>query len=80
MATGAIQAERFFGKTVEVVTKPCIMCSKTHTFSLPADAYVRWQRGAFIQDCFPELPAGDRETLISGTCNDCFNKLFPAED
>lgn len=35
---------------------------------------------AFMQDIFPELPIEDRELLISATCNNCWNKLFPAED
>lgn len=79
MPAGAIKSESFLGKKVEVVTLPCIVCGKTHTFSLSADAYSRWQNGEFIQNCFPSLSAGDREVLISGTCESCFNKLFPAE-
>ena len=30
----------------------------------------------FIQDIFPDLPIGDRELLISGTCNTCWQKMF----
>jgi len=33
---------------------------------------------AFMQDIFPELSVGDRELLISGTCNTCWDKLFPS--
>jgi hypothetical protein len=30
----------------------------------------------FMQDIFPDLPIGDRELLISGTCNTCWQKMF----
>ena len=30
----------------------------------------------FIQDIFPELSIGDRELLISNTCNTCWQQLF----
>ena len=30
----------------------------------------------FIQDIFPDLPIGDRELLISGTCNTCWQNMF----
>ena len=34
----------------------------------------------FMQDIFPDLSIGDRELLISGTCNTCWQKLFGSED
>lgn len=34
----------------------------------------------FMQDIFPELSAATRELLISGTCETCWDKLFPADD
>ena len=33
--------------------------------------------GEFAQDCFPYLTAGQRELMISNTCDDCWNKFFP---
>lgn len=30
----------------------------------------------FMQDIFPDLPIGDRELLISGTCNTCWQNMF----
>jgi len=34
----------------------------------------------YIQDIFPDLSIGDRELLISSTCNTCWQKLFGSED
>jgi hypothetical protein len=78
---GAIQSERkISGNSIEVTTLPCMVCGTRHTFTLNYGAYMRWQRGQYVQDCFPEMSPGDREILINGTCDECFNQLFPAED
>ena len=50
-----------------------------HTFELPVayEQIVRWLTcGGYIQKAKPQLNAGERELLISGTCNSCFDKLF----
>jgi hypothetical protein len=42
---------------------------------------VDWLSGSLpIQDAMPYLTIGERELLISGTCNDCFDILFPSLD
>ena len=33
----------------------------------------------YVQDIFPDLSVGDRELLISGTCNTCWQKLFGSD-
>lgn len=33
-----------------------------------------------IQVCFPYLTVGERELLISGTCNECWCNLYPDEE
>lgn len=68
------------GATVLITTKPCCVCGTTHFFELDAEAYDAWQTNTKIQDAFPELSVADREILISGTCDECFHKLFSSED
>ena len=34
----------------------------------------------YIQDAMPYLTAGERELILSKTCNDCYNKMFGLED
>jgi len=37
-----------------------------------------WLSGqGFIQDVMPYLSDAERELLLSKTCGDCFDKLFP---
>ena len=33
-----------------------------------------------IQDLFPYLTNAERELFISGTCEECFNKMFPTDE
>lgn len=64
---------------VNVTTRPCVVCGEIHQFSLDYDKFQAWQNGMKIQDAFPEMSVADREILISGTCDECFNTLFPPE-
>lgn len=61
---------------VRVETNPCCVCGKSHTFELDGEKVKRWLAGEHIQDIFPELSVAERETLISGTCDECFNSLY----
>lgn len=61
----------------------CRLCSKT--YSIPATLeqiqefeMPRSQR-RFVQDIFPELSVGDRELLMSGTCDTCWQELFGSD-
>jgi len=44
------------------------------------DAFKRWQAGAFVQDAFPNMPADDREKLVTGTCGPCWDDMFSEEE
>lgn len=35
-----------------------------------------WVNGQHIQNAMPHLSAAERELLISGTCDNCFNQMF----
>jgi len=35
-----------------------------------------WVNGAHIQNAMPELSPAERELLISGTCDRCFQQMF----
>lgn len=78
---GAIEeATLSSSNTVYVKTSPCVLCGKQHEFMLRREGYEAWQTDTKIQDALPELSAADREILISGTCDECFDKLFPPEE
>lgn len=58
----------------------CKSCHKRRTLQLPLNGYLAWRHGLkHIQDALPQIPAGDRELLVSGMCEKCFDSAF-AED
>ena len=54
----------------------CIYCGTKEVYHLPAKDVRAWRNGKLIQDALPQLPAEDREFLISGLCPKCWDKLF----
>lgn len=63
--------------------RKCNSCGGLKTLTVPTMAYEKWKAGeGYVQDLFPMLSAGDRELLISGTCEPCFDAMFldPDED
>lgn len=63
-------------------TVTCLMCRGDTTLQIPDDEWEAWQKfpRAHIQNAIPSLDAGQRELLISQTCEACFTKLFKDED
>ena len=59
----------------------CRMCRKVHTLMVGVEDYLMFDspNRPHIQDIFPYLTAGERELLISGTCDECWKKMFPPE-
>ena len=64
----------------EILTT-CRTCGDEHKLTVPAGAYKAWWYGdVLIQDAMPELSAGQRELLISGTCGRCFDATFSEQE
>ena len=67
--------------TVVYLPMSCTLCGKGHeTFILDRARFERWQAGEFIQVAFPGLSAADREVIMTGTHDECFNRLFPDDE
>lgn len=66
-----------------IQTGMCLMCHKTGTVEIPDEAVSRfkdWRAGkGHIQNLLPELSAGDREQLMTGTHDACFDAMFAGE-
>jgi len=60
-----------------IVEVTCHSCSKNHSIKVPLAGHAQWMDGELIQDALPELSSGERELLISGTCDDCWDEMFP---
>ena len=57
----------------------CDHCEKVHTFGYSAQGFALWKNGELIQNALPELSAEERELLISRTCGDCWDEMFPED-
>ena len=70
------------GQTMEtrIIPAPCRMCNEIYCVEVEAEGYQQWKAGALIQNALPNLTPDERELLISKTCDDCWNKLFPEND
>ena len=66
--------------TILVKTRTCGVCGKYEVWSLDRQSVESWQAGENIQSAFPDMNAGDREVLISGTHPACWDQLFPEEE
>ena len=57
-------------------TVTCQHCGVDQTISAPVINFLAWENGELIQNALPMLTAGEREMLISQTCDDCWTKFF----
>jgi len=74
---------------VKVRTGTCMLCGKPGSLEIEDEAVAKkavgWLRKAamirpFIQNTLPELTPGEREQMLSGTHEACFDKAFPPEE
>jgi hypothetical protein len=54
----------------------CPLCRKKTTIRVGAEEYQKWKAGGHIQSAFPGLTDDEREALLSGTCYECWNKMW----
>jgi hypothetical protein len=57
----------------------CGQCGRGFTMMANEIDVHHWNDGAFIQDVLGYLTADERELFISGTCGECFDKMFPPD-
>jgi len=62
------------------ILRTCRLCGKPSSVEVPAQGLWDWEHGAFIQKAFPELSAGEREQVTTGTHEACFDRAFRDED
>lgn len=55
----------------------CPYCHKKYIVNVEEQDYYDWTyKRKLMQECFPYLSSTERELLISGTCKECWNKMF----
>ncbi len=65
-------------ETVEI-KKNCMLCGGPSSVTVLKADYEKYLNGAKVQHAFPEMPADQREIIISGSHPKCFDEAF-AED
>lgn len=54
-------------------------CGKKFELDVATKDLVAWRNGTLIQNAMPYLTPDQRELLITNTCGECWNKMFPPE-
>lgn len=62
-----------------VISSKCPMCSNIQKIEVKTRDVVEWNRGKHIQYAFPYLDASQREALISGYCEPCWDDLWDVD-
>lgn len=65
--------------TVEI-TKECLVCGGDNTVHMPIEAFKAWQQGEYIQYAWPQASAEQREAVLSGMHDGCFDMLWEDDD
>tara|TARA_A100001201_G_C4003761_1_gene175357 strand:+ start:373 stop:579 length:207 start_codon:yes stop_codon:yes gene_type:complete len=56
----------------------CELCGQEYSIIADEQDIIDWLTGdKYIQDALGYLSAGERELLISRTCDTCWKKLYP---
>lgn len=59
----------------------CVHCGNDYVIGVNKDDYLEWKEGhGFIQDKLSYLTKGERELIISGTCDSCWDNMFGSSD
>ena len=66
--------------TIEFRTSRCPYCGQHGSVRVTLDGQARRAAGELAQNAFPEMPAGLREQIISGTHPACFDALFADDE
>jgi hypothetical protein len=61
--------------TTIVETNRCFVCGNRAALEVPLEGLRAWQNGELIQVALPDLSAAQRELLISGVHEHCWEKI-----
>lgn len=71
-------------RTQQTAVMNCRRCNEPTYLTASPEQFAEYAlpRGErrLVQEIFPDLSIGDRELLISGTCNTCWQELFGSDE
>lgn len=59
---------------------PCHFCKAPQSVTVNKTDLDKFRDGRFAQDCFPDLSPSQREFLISGICDKCWDDMFSGDE
>lgn len=63
-----------------VLEVPCPSCGKVSEITIPTNEWLdglkAYKNGAVVQNAWPKLSPSQRELLITGICETCWNEMF----
>jgi len=62
------------------VVRTCPQCGKEQSLQVNYEEYQNWRDGMLIQRAFKSLTAGQREILMTGICEPCWDAMFNFEE
>ena len=58
----------------------CPECKEIHDVKVSTNGYLNYKTGMLIQRALPELIPEEREMLITGFCQSCWDKIFADDE
>jgi len=75
--TTQLEKEKMILCAKELIKISCQVCQKECVLLVDKKGLQNWLDGKeYIQDALSDLTAGERELLISGTCDDCWKIIW----
>lgn len=68
---------RITDTAVIIESKPCPLCNQRSKIMLPYQGWSAWfLDGKLIHEALPDLSPGEREALMTGLCEPCWDSTF----
>lgn len=65
----------------EIREYQCRHCGDSYGLEVDPEMFQKWEAGEIlIQEAFSNLTAGERELMISGTCDTCWDAMFGEDE
>ena len=62
------------------VSTVCPYCGQEHNIKCNVRGLIKWRMGDYIQNALPDLTPAEREMLMTGICDECWNKYLTNDD
>jgi hypothetical protein len=62
------------------IARTCVVCGKPRPIHCTEEQFQDWKNGALAQQAMPDVPAAERELLLSGICGECWKETFRDEE